>query len=102
MTGGLKAVADAYADSIIKAVMQERMIGGEDFWKSKSVRSVAARRRAIKRLQREGFTFRHIAELMKCSLTAVQYQLSDKAREYRRTARVKRYAIAKQAAEART
>lgn len=96
MKGGLKAVADAYADSIIKTVMQERKIGGEDFWESTAIRSVAARRVAIKRLNREGFTFRHIAELMKCTTTTVTYHLSDEYAE-RGRARCRQRANAKQA-----
>lgn len=81
MRGNVKALVDQYADSIIKAMLSERMMGIKDFRTSYQPRFVNARTEVIQRLHDEGFSSYAISRILKMNRRTVEARFNPRIRE---------------------
>lgn len=89
--GKVGAMLQAYADTVIKSVMDQRRVDEYHFRKSNCPDHVEARREAIRCLHADGFGITEIARLIQMSERTIECHLSPRARAKRDSARLKRY-----------
>lgn len=88
--GKVGAMLQAYADTVIKSVMDERRVSEWQFRESNQQECVKARREAVARLHADGFCITEISRLTLMNETTVACHLRPKCRDRRDAARLAR------------
>ncbi len=81
--GKVGAMLQAYADTVVKSVMDERGLSELQFRKSNYSEHVQARRDAINMLHADGFGITEISKLVRMSEKTVECHLRPAARKAR-------------------
>ena len=91
INGKVGAILQAYADTVIQAVMAEFRVNEYQFRKSNCPDHVYARREAIRRLKADGFGITEICRLVGMNEKTVAGHLHAATRKARNAARMIRY-----------